>query len=218
MDDDLREGPLDQHLHLPLAAGLRRLGGPTGAYGFATAVLGLAAVAGVLLVTRPLDWLLPAALLFGATVASRARRPRDPGDHQVDLALFSAVWLAFTWRVAGLGPGVFPVAALVLVSALTHAGRHARACRRYTTPPERLDPADARRLHGGPMAMAAHLSPGTHLAVLYAALAAAAFDLPGSFGAAALLIALGLNVWALLVGSAWRRADALAHGLAGDGR
>lgn len=214
--DDLREGPLDQNIHRPLAARLRGLGGPDGAYGLASVVLGLAAALGTLLVSRPIDWLLPASLLFAATIAARARTAWEPTDHRLDLALFAAVWLAFTWRASTTSHGVFPLAALAMVSVFTQSVRHAQACRRFAGHPGALNPVDTRRLYAGSMRMAGLLAPGTHLAILYATLAGAAIDLPTSFGAAVLLIALGLNAWVLLVASAWRRAEALAHGLAGD--
>lgn len=72
----------------------------------------------------------------------------------------------------------------------------------------------ARSLLAGPMRMASLLGHGTHLALLCAATAAAAVRLDLSYWAVALTVVVGLNVWALLVVAAWRRAEALVRRLA----
>lgn len=100
----------------------------------------------------------------------------------------------------GLAPAVFHDIAAALLGR-EHLG----------APP----PAGATRsLLAGPMRMAALLGHDTHLALLYAATAFAAFRLDLSFWTVVLAIAVGLNVWALLVVSAWRRAEALVRRLA----
>jgi hypothetical protein len=71
----------------------------------------------------------------------------------------------------------------------------------------------ARSLLAGPMRMAALLGHGTHLALLYAATAAAVVRLDLAYLAIALTVVVGLNLWALLVIAAWRRAEALVRGL-----
>lgn len=76
-----------------------------------------------------------------------------------------------------------------------------------------VPPAAARSLLAGPMRMAAHLGPGTHLALLYGATALAAIRPDLAFWTVVLGVAV-LDVWALLVLSAWRRAETLVRDLA----
>ncbi|WP_434415710.1 hypothetical protein [Nannocystis pusilla] len=99
----------------------------------------------------------------------------------------------------GLGPAVFHDIAAALLGP-EHTGPRPTA-------------GAARSLLAPPLRMAAPLSHDTHLALLYVATAAAALRLDLSFWTAALAVALGLNVWALLVVSAWRRAEALVRRL-----
>ena len=72
----------------------------------------------------------------------------------------------------------------------------------------------ARSLLAGPMRMAAILSPSTHLTLLSIAAVLAVVGLDLSFGTVVLAVAGALNVWALLVVSAWRRAEVLVRRLA----
>lgn len=74
-------------------------------------------------------------------------------------------------------------------------------------------PGAARSLLAAPMRMAAHLGPGTHLALLYGAAALSAVRPDLAFWAVVLGVA-ALDVWALLVLSAWRRAETLVRDLA----
>ena len=70
-----------------------------------------------------------------------------------------------------------------------------------------------RSLLAGPMRMAAYLGAGTHLAILYLALAVAAVRPDLAFWT--VVIAVGaLKAWALLVILAWRRAEGLVRRLA----
>ncbi len=211
--DELREGPLDRNLHLPLARRLQQLAGERASFGLASVVLGLSSALAILRAEATSHWLLTAWLLLAATVAARGRRPRDPTAHDLDLLLFLLAWGALSCRVAAVDLALLPLAAMTLASALLHARLHGSACRRLEEPGPPT-PELRHRLFGGSIHMAGYLSPGTHLGILYAALLVAAFDVRTAFGAAVILIAIALNLWALFVASALRRADALARRLA----
>lgn len=72
-------------------------------------------------------------------------------------------------------------------------------------------PSQARSLLAGAMKMATLLGPDTHLALIYAATALAALDLGLSYWTATIAVVVGLNLWALMVVLAWRRAEALVR-------
>lgn len=78
----------------------------------------------------------------------------------------------------------------------------------------RPPPGPARSILAGPMRMAALLGHDTHLALLYGATALAALRPDLSFGTVVLAVVVGLDLWALMVVSAWRRAETLVRELA----
>lgn len=82
-----------------------------------------------------------------------------------------------------------------------------------SSPRPAVHPAFARQLFAGPMRMASYLGLGTHLFLMYTATALAVFDLFLPFHLAMLTVVVGLNLWAVLVVLAWRRAEALIAGL-----
>lgn len=82
-----------------------------------------------------------------------------------------------------------------------------------SSPRPAVHPAFARQLFAGPMRMASYLGLGTHLFLMYSATALALFDLHLPFQIAMVTVVVGLNLWAVLVVFAWRRAEALIAGL-----
>ncbi|MDC0673929.1 hypothetical protein [Nannocystis radixulma] len=100
----------------------------------------------------------------------------------------------------GLAPAVFHDLAAALLGPEHLGGR----------PP----PGAARSLLAAPMRMAGWLGHDTHLALLYVATAVAAVRIDLAFWTVALAVAVGLNLWALLVVAGWRRAEALVRRLA----
>jgi hypothetical protein len=64
------------------------------------------------------------------------------------------------------------------------------------------------------MRMASYLGLGTHLFLMYTATALALYDLNLPFYIALGSVVFVLNVWAVLVVLAWRRAEALVAELA----
>ena len=83
-----------------------------------------------------------------------------------------------------------------------------------SSPRPAVNPAFARQLFAGPMRMASYLGLGTHLFLMYTATALALHDLHLPFYIALGSVVFVLNVWAVLVVLAWRRAEALIAGLA----
>lgn len=86
-----------------------------------------------------------------------------------------------------------------------------------SSPRPNIDPAVARQLLVGPMRMTTHLGLGTHLALMYSATALAVFDMNYPFYIALGTVVVGLNVWAVFVVLAWRRAERLIEALADEG-
>lgn len=82
-----------------------------------------------------------------------------------------------------------------------------------SSPRPAVHPDFARQLFAGPMRMASYLGLGTHLFLMYTATALAVFELHLPFEIAMLTVVVGLNLWAVLVVLAWRRAEALIAGL-----
>ena len=82
------------------------------------------------------------------------------------------------------------------------------------TPRPDVHPDFARQLFAGPMRMASYLGLGTHLFLMYTATALALYDLNLPFYIALGSVVFVLNVWAVLVVLAWRRAEALVAELA----
>lgn len=128
--DPLTEGPLYRLLHAPLAGyvvdPLRARARPPGLDQFTLSalVLGLSGALAVLLATPgSIDWLVPAWLLFAATIAGRCRRliaPDDAANGLVDLLIGGAFWLALSLRAAPLAGWGGPLALAVIASALAH--------------------------------------------------------------------------------------------------
>lgn len=82
-----------------------------------------------------------------------------------------------------------------------------------SSPRPAVHPDFARQLFAGPMRMASYLGLGTHLFLMYTVTALAVYQLNLPFLLALVLTVLVLNVWAVLVVLAWRRAEALIAGL-----
>ena len=82
-----------------------------------------------------------------------------------------------------------------------------------SSPRPAVHPDFARQLFSGPMRMASHLGLGTHLFLMYSATAMALFDLHLPFYIALGTVVFLLNVWAVLVVIAWRRAESLIAGI-----
>ncbi len=81
------------------------------------------------------------------------------------------------------------------------------------SPRPAVNPAFARQLFAGPMRMASYLGLGTHLFLMYTVTALAIHQLNLPFLLALGLVVGVLNLWAVLVVLAWRRAEALIAGL-----
>jgi phosphatidylglycerophosphate synthase len=81
-----------------------------------------------------------------------------------------------------------------------------------------IDPALARRMLAGPMGMANYLGLSTHLFLMYTATMLALVELHLPFELALASVVVGLNVWAVLVVIAWRRAELLVARVAESGR
>ena len=83
-----------------------------------------------------------------------------------------------------------------------------------SSPRPAVHPDFARQLFAGPMRMASYLGLSTQLFLMYMATALALWDLNLPFQIALWSMVVGLNVWAVLVVSAWRRAESLIAGIA----
>ncbi len=79
-----------------------------------------------------------------------------------------------------------------------------------SSPRPAVAPEFARQLFAGPMRMASSLGLGTHLFLMYLGTATAMYWLQLPFLFALVAVVGVLNVWAVLVVLAWRRAEALA--------
>lgn len=128
--DPLTEGPLYTYVHAPIAGYVvqpLRDGGRAPSFDqftLSALVLGFSGAAAVLLASpHSIDWLVPAWLLFAATIAGRCRRliaPGDPVSGLLDLLIGAAFWLALALRAAPLAGWGGPLALVVVVSALAH--------------------------------------------------------------------------------------------------
>lgn len=78
-----------------------------------------------------------------------------------------------------------------------------------SSPRPAVHPDFARQLFAGPMRMASFLGLGTHLLLMQVATATAVWWLELPFLLALVIVVGGLNLWAVLVVVAWRRAEAL---------
>lgn len=257
--DPLTDGPLYSHVHGPIAGYvvhplLRNTRPPSlDQFTLSALVLGLCGAVAILLASpHSTDWLVPAWLLFAATIAGRCRRLLAPGDAAnglLDLLVGSAFWLALSLRAAPLATLGSTLALLAIGSAVGHGVLYTQVRARFarlTGEPEGEDaarglsaalgpvlaasqrrfaaallgpelrddlpsPSQARALLAGAMKMATLLGPDTHLALAYAAAALSALDVGWSYWIATLAVLVGLNLWALMVVLAWRRAEALVR-------
>lgn len=259
--DPLTEGPFYCHVHGPIAGYvvhplLRNTRPPSlDQFTLSALVLGLAGALAILLASpHSTDWLVPAWLMFAATIAGRCRRllaPADAANGLLDLLVGSAFWLALSLRAAPLAGFGTTLALAAIGSAVAHAvlytqirARFARLTGEPEGPepggwsaalapmlaapqqrfasallgPEPRDdlptPSQSRALLAGAMKMATLLGPDTHLAIAYAAAALAVVDVGWSYWTATLAVVGGLNLWALMVVFAWRRAEALVRRVA----
>lgn len=83
-------------------------------------------------------------------------------------------------------------------------------------PSPRVSRESARPVLSVPMQMASLLGPDTHLALAYTGALMAGLDIGLSYRTLVLAVAVGLNLWALVVVFAWRRAERLARSLEPD--
>ncbi|MBA3546049.1 MAG: CDP-alcohol phosphatidyltransferase family protein [Nannocystis sp.] len=77
------------------------------------------------------------------------------------------------------------------------------------SPRPAIDPDVARQMFAGPMGMANYLGLSTHMFLMYAVTSLALYELHLPFVLALTTVVVGLNLWAVLVVIAWRRAEGL---------
>lgn len=82
--------------------------------------------------------------------------------------------------------------------------------------PAGVSPEQARAELRRPMRMAGWLGVGTHFAILYASMIAAALAPSLPLWSCTILVTVALNVWMLVTASAWRRAEARLLARAAD--